>query len=263
MFMGMATDALMWPQSLIDALVSSGYEVIRYDYRGTGESDWVEAWRETPYSLADLAKDAKVILDTLQISKVHLVGMSMGGMVAQEFALSNPDKTLSLTSIMSSGDIFDEELPQASTSMVLDFTMIGIGYGLIPSEHNTIRMMLAAQIILRGDATYDIDVKATAERVLYNLRKRKGYNPDASAQHNQTAKLWTSRFDQLKDLTIPVLIIHGLNDPLVSIEHSRKLASAIPKARTRWFDNMGHDLPPNLIEQLVKEIVSNATSKND
>lgn len=263
LFMGMATDALMWPQTFIDKLVDSGYQVIRYDYRGTGQSDWVEDWRKKPYSVADLSKDAESILDTLNVSKVHLVGLSMGGMVAQEFAIENPDKTLTLTSIMSSGNIVDKELPEASKSIVFDFTKIGIKYGIFQSEKNTIKMMLPAQMILRGDAQYDLDVKGTAERVLYNLRKRKGYNPDASKQHDQAVKLWDSRYDELKDLKIPVLIIHGLNDPLVSIEHSKKLASVIQNSKTKWFNNMGHDLPPNLIDSITREIILNIEMKTD
>lgn len=257
LFMGMASDALMWPPTFLDKLVGSGYQVIRYDYRGTGQSDWVEDWQQKPYSVADLAKDAEAILDTLNVSKVHLVGLSLGGIVAQEFAIENPDKTLTLTSIMSSGNIADKELPEASKSIAFDFTKIGIKYGLFQSEKNTIKMMLAAKMILRGDAQYDIDVKGTAEQVLYNLRKRKGYNPDASRQHDQAVNLWGSRYDELKDLKIPVLIIHGLNDPLVSIEHSKKLASVIPNSKTKWFNNMGHDLPSNLIDSITKEIILN------
>ena len=257
LLMGMATDALMWPPTFIDKLVDSGYQVIRYDYRGTGQSDWVEDWQQNPYSVADLAKDAETVLDTLNVSKVHLVGLSLGGMVAQEFAIENPDKTLTLTSIMSSGNIADKELPEASKSIAFDFTKIGIKYGLFQSEKNTIKMMLAAKMILRGDAQYDLDVKGTAERVLYNLRKRKGYNPDASRQHDQAVNLWGSRYDELKDLKIPVLIIHGLNDPLVSIEHSKKLAFVIPNSKTKWFNNMGHDLPPNLIDSITREIILN------
>ena len=255
LFMGMASDALMWPPTFLDKLVDSGYQVIRYDYRGTGQSDWVEDWQQKPYSVADLAKDAETILDTLKVSKVHLVGLSLGGMVAQEFAIENPDKTLTLTSIMSSGNIADKELPEASKSIVFDFTKIGIKYGLFQSEKNTIKMMLAAKMILRGDTQYDIDVKGTAGQVLYNLRKRKGYNPDASKQHDQAVKLWGSRYDELKDLKIPVLIIHGLNDPFVSIEHSKKLASVIPNSKTKWFNNMGHDLPSNLIDSITREII--------
>jgi len=262
LFMGMASDALGWPQTFIDRLVDSGYQVIRYDYRGTGLSDWIEDWQQKPYSLADLAKDAKTILDTLKISKAHLIGLSLGGMVAQEFAIEYADRTLTLTSLMSSGNIVDKELPKVSKSVVFDFTKIGIKYGIFQSEKNTIKLILAAKVILRGNAQYDIDVKGTAQQVLYNLKKRKGYNPHASSQHNEAANLSGSRYDKLKDLKIPVLIIHGLNDPLVSIEHSKKLASVIPNSKTKWFTNMGHYLPLNLIDLINKEIISNLDSSS-
>lgn len=259
LFMGMATDALGWPQTFIDRLVDSGYQVIRYDYRGTGQSDWIEDWQEKPYTVADLAKDAKEILDTLKISKAHLVGLSLGGMVAQKLAIADPEKTLSLTTLMSSGNIVDKELPKTSNTLVVDFTKIGIKYGLFASEKNTIKMMLAAKMLLRGDAQYEIDVKRTAEQVLYNLRKRNGYNPDASRQHDHAVNLSVFSYDKLKELRIPVLIIHGTNDPLVSIEHSKKLASVIPNAKTKWFNDMGHDLPVCWVNSLHKEIVSNMT----
>ena len=263
LLMGMASDALGWPQTFIDKLVDSGYQVIRYDYRGTGLSDWIEDWQQKPYSLADLAKDAKIILDTLKISKAHLIGLSLGGMVAQEFAIDNPDRTLTLTSLMSSGNIMDKELPKIFKGIVFDFTKIAIKYGIFQNEKNTIKLILAAKVILRGDAQYDIDVKGTAEQVLYNLKKRKGYNPNASRQHDEAAKLSGSRYDRLKDLRVPVLIIHGINDPLVSIEHSKKLASIIPNSKTKWYNNMGHFLPLNLIDPIIQEIILNITMKTE
>lgn len=255
LFNGASADGLAWSQTFIDKLIDSNYQVIRFDYRGTGLSDWVENWEQKPYSVADLAKDAETILDTLNVSKVHLVGLSMGGIVAQEFAIKNPDKTLTLTSIMSSGDITDKELPKVAEGLIFDFIKIGIKYGIFQSEKNTIKLILSAKVILRGDAQYDIDVKETAEQVLYNIRKRNGYNPDASKQHDQAVKLRGSRYNKLKDLKIPVLIIHGLNDPLVSIEHSKKLADIIPNSKTKWFNNMGHDLPPNLVDSITREII--------
>ena len=101
LFMGISNDALGWPQPFIDNLVNSGYQVIRYDYRGTGLSSCVENWEEQPYSLTDLANDGKVILDSLKIEKVNLLGVSLGGMVAQEFAINFPERTSTLTSLMS------------------------------------------------------------------------------------------------------------------------------------------------------------------
>lgn len=255
LFNGMATDALGWPQTFIEKLVDSGYQAIRFDYRGTGMSDWVENWKQKPYSLADLAKDAATILDTLRIRETHLVGLSLGGMVAQEFAINNPDRTLTLTSIMSSGNIADKELPTVSKRIAFDALKIGIKYGILKSEENSIKLVLALKVVVRGDAHYDLDVKGTAEQVLYNLRERNGYNPSASSQHGAVANRSVPRYDQLENLEVPMLIIHGVKDPLVPIEHSKKLADVIPYAKTIWFNNMGHDLPPTLIDSISTAII--------
>jgi pimeloyl-ACP methyl ester carboxylesterase len=260
LFMGIANDALGWPQGFVDLLVDAGYRVIRYDYRGTGMSDWMPDWKETPYSLADLAMDAKLILDQLKVERVHLVGVSMGGMVAQEFALQFPRRTLTLTSIMSSGNILDEDINPISTRTTFGLIKIAIKYGIFPTEKNLIKMVVAARVLLRGDADYRIDVKETAQQVLYNLRKRKGYNRHASAQHQEAVRRSGSRYERLKQLTIPALVIHGKNDPFVPIEHSQKLASVLPNAKTRWVADMGHDLPPTLYDTLIAALIKNFES---
>jgi pimeloyl-ACP methyl ester carboxylesterase len=263
LFMGIANDALGWPQEFIDRLVASGYQVIRYDYRGTGMSDWMPDWKEAPYTLADLAGDAKLILDQLNIEKAHLVGVSMGGMVAQEFAIDFPKRALTLTSIMSSGNILDKDIKAISTKTTVNLIKIAIKYGLFATEKNLIKMFVAARVILRGDAEYRIDVKGTAQQVLYDLRKRKGFNPHASAQHEEAVRRSGSRYERLTHLHIPALVIHGKNDPFVPIEHSRKLASVLPNAKTRWFANMGHDLPPSLYDTLIGELIDNFESNPD
>lgn len=257
LFMGIANDAFGWPQGFIDALVDSGYQVIRYDYRGTGMSDWMPNWKKSPYSLADLATDAKLVLDKLKIEKVHLVGVSMGGMVAQEFAIHFPQRTLTLASIMSSGDILDKDVKGISKKITFDLIRIGLKYGIFSSERNIIKMSIAARIILRGKADYRIDVKGTAEQVLYNLRKRKGYNPRVSSQHEEAVRRSGSRYAQLRRLEIPSLVIHGQDDPFVPIDHSKKLASVLPNAKTKWFANMGHDIPPGLYSSLTAELIKN------
>jgi pimeloyl-ACP methyl ester carboxylesterase len=257
LFMGISNDALGWPQGFIESLIDSGFRVIRFDYRGTGMSDWIEDWKESPYALADLANDAVAILNTLGIKRAHLVGISLGGMVAQEFAIDHPERTLTLASIMSSGNIVDKSLPGISLKTTFDLIKIGLKYGIIPSEKNTIKLHVAARIILRGDATHDIDVRGTARQVLYNLRKRNGYNSEASRQHHQAVYRSGSRYEKLKDVQIPTLIIHGLKDPFIPIEHSKKLASILPNSTVKWFENMGHDVPPALFEPLINALIKN------
>jgi pimeloyl-ACP methyl ester carboxylesterase len=263
LFMGIANDAFGWPQGFIDLLVDSGYQVIRYDYRGTGMSDWIPDWERFPYSLTDLALDAKLILDTLNIERVHLVGVSMGGMVAQEFAINFPQRTLTLTSIMSSGNIIDNNIKGISNKITFELIKIGLKYGIFPTERNTIKMHIAARIILRGKADYGIDVREIAEQVLYNLRKRNGYNPHVSGQHEKAVRRSGSRYEQLEKLVIPSLVIHGLNDPFVPIDHSKKLASVLPNSKTKWFANMGHDIPPSLYDSLIVELIKNFESNPD
>ncbi|MEJ2640143.1 MAG: alpha/beta hydrolase [Desulfosarcinaceae bacterium] len=260
LFMGIANDALGWPQGFIDRLVDSGYRVIRYDYRGTGMSDWMPDWKEAPYALADLAGDAKRILDKLNVERAHLVGVSMGGMVAQEFAIDFPRRALTLTSIMSSGNILDENIKAISKKITFGLIKIAIKYGLFPTERRLIKMVVAARVLLRGDADYRIDVKGTAQQVLYNLRKRKGFNRHASAQHQEAVRRSGSRYERLKDLKLPSLVIHGKNDPFVPIEHSQKLASVLPDAKTSWVSNMGHDLPPSLYDTLITSMIDHFKS---
>ncbi|MBD3225517.1 MAG: alpha/beta fold hydrolase [Caldithrix sp.] len=257
LFMGIANDAFGWPQGFIDLLVDSGYQVIRYDYRGTGMSDWMPEWEKSPYSLSDLASDAKLILDTLNIEKAHLVGASMGGMVAQEFAIHFPYRALTLANMMSSGNILDENLEGISRDITFDLIKIGLKYGIFPSERNIIKMHIAARTILKGDAEYKINIKEIAEQVLYNQRNRNGYNPHVSGQHEKAVRLSGSRYEELKKLEIPSLVIHGLNDPFVPIAHSKKLASILPNAKTKWFMNMGHDIPPSLYDSLATELIKN------
>lgn len=260
LFMGISNDALGWPQSFLDKFVHSGYQVIRFDYRDTGFSDWDENSENTSYSLADLATDSKIVLDSLGLDKANILGVSLGGMVAQEFAINYPNRTNTLTSIMSSGNIFDENLPPISLDVTFDLIKTSIRYGVIPSDKNNIKLHITARKILRGSADYAIDIRETSEQVLYNLRRRKGYNSKASSQHQEASYRSGSRYDKLKELEIPTLIIHGLNDPFIPIEHSKKLATILPNAKTKWIKNMGHDIPlefTDIIYEEVDEIIKN------
>jgi pimeloyl-ACP methyl ester carboxylesterase len=250
LFMGISMDALGWPQGFIERLVGAGYQVIRFDYRGTGLSDW----KNKPYTLADLAADGIAILDALGVRRAHLVGLSMGGLVVQEFVLHAPERALAL--LMSSGNLVDPELPKISRKVGHALFGAGIIYGTIPSERNLIRMHVATRMILRGQATYPIDAGRTALPVLYNLRQRRGYNRFAFQQHRAALMRSGARGDQLGKVKQPALVVHGVADPLIPIAHGRKLASLLPRAEARYFENMGHDLPQEVFDPLVAALVS-------
>lgn len=258
LIMGISNDALGWPQKFINALTDSGYQVIRHDHRGTGMSDWVKNWDENnPYPLSDMADDGIALLNSLGIRKAHIVGISMGGMIAQELAINHPDRVLTLTSMMSSGYIEDPELPKISSEVAWELIKTAIKYGIIGGEKNMIKLNIASRIILMGNAKYDLNMKEISEYVLYNIRKRKGYTPGVSKQHQAAVRLSGSRYEKLKILNMPTLIIHGISDPFIPIGHGKKCASLIPNADSLWLENMGHDIPDNLTETIVKKIITN------
>lgn len=256
--MGISNDALGWPQKFIESFTDSGYRVIRYDHRGTGLSDWLEDFDSSnPYSLSDMASDVISILDTMQIDKAHIVGISMGGMIAQQLTINHPRRVQSLTSIMSSGNIFDHTIPPISSEVAYDLIKAAIKYSIIPTEKNMIKLHLASRIILRGDASYPLDIKDLSEQVLYNTRNRKGYNPNVSKQHQAAVSNSSSRYDDLKKLKTKTLIIHGKDDPFIPIDHGRKCVNLIPNADSLWVDNMGHDIPLEYIPIIAQKIKGN------
>jgi pimeloyl-ACP methyl ester carboxylesterase len=255
---GISSDALMWSPRFLDALGDTGYQVIRYDYRGTGMSDWIEDWNShDPYSFQDIANDGIAVLDTLGIQEAHVLGVSMGGMIAQQMTIDHPDRVLSLTSIMSSGNMADPNLPQMSPDFAQEFLATSMRFFSTKGERNAVEAYVDARTMLLGDSIDTLDVKTISEQVLYNLRKRKGYNPQVYLQHQAAGLTSGSRYDALQTIDTPTLIIHGKLDPIIPIEHGIKCADLIPHADTLWIEGMGHDLPDKHIDVIVEKTVKN------
>jgi pimeloyl-ACP methyl ester carboxylesterase len=263
LIMGIADDALGWPPRFIDALTGAGYQVVRFDNRGTGLSDWsprqsaLSGSPETPepYTLADMAADAVAVLDALDVRQAHIVGTSMGGMIAQQFALAHPERTISLTPIMSSAHVEDPELPQAPRRVTRELIKATIRYGLLGGVANGVRLQIAYRIILMGEARYVLNVRELAEVVAHNLRERRGYNLGSIRPHQRAVHLSGSRYEGLAGLTVPALVIHGKADPVLPVEHGIRLAQAIPGARSLWIDGMGHNIPDHLIGRLSQAMI--------
>lgn len=264
LIMGIANDALAWPEYFIKPLVDSGYRVIRFDNRGTGMSDWHDNWsKSNAYSLHHMADDAISILDTLNITKAHVVGVSLGGMIAQTMSIKYPHRVVTLTSMMSTGNIMDEDLPSMNSGIVVDLMLASLRYGLIDTEANQIKLQLTARLLLMGEDKYELDIHEVANSVLHNLRIRKGYNSEASEQHITATLLSGSRYSDLAELSIPTLIIHGTSDPLIDFEHGKKCYEIIPDASNIWIEGMGHDIPPKYTDQIILGIVDHINSNSD
>ena len=239
-------DALIWPPAFFRPFVAAGYRVIRYDHHGTGLSDWVKNWdRRQPYSVANMAGDAVSVLEAVGVRAAHLVGLSMGGMVAQEVALQHPARVASLTLMMTSGFVGDPALPGLTTRYLLASTFKGLPllrYRLLGGERNLIKERLAKQVSVSGAA--GLDLQELADIVLYDLRHRRGFHLRGAMQHQTAVTVSGSRYERLKTLRVPTLVVHGTADPVIPVEHGRKLVELIPGARALWLPGIGHLFPP-------------------
>lgn len=264
LIMGNGNDALTWPPSLISHLTKAGYQVIRYDHRGTGLSTSEEKWKKKKaYSLNDMAGDVVAILDTLKIKEAHLVGISMGGMIAQIVAIEYPERSASLTSIMSSADPMDPALPQMSNAIVPEMVSSIFKHGFFGNKKGQIKRQIVQKRILMGKATGEVDIKTMAETSLYNLKRRDGYNLMSARHHYHAILNSSSRHVQLSQLKIPTLIVHGHQDPVIPILHGEKMMEIIPEAESLWIKNMGHDLPEAAIPKIIKKMILNFERTED
>jgi pimeloyl-ACP methyl ester carboxylesterase len=255
LIMGLGGNALEWPLYFTRPLVDSGYHVIRFDNRSTGLSTWTD----NDFTLRDLTGDAIALMNALEIDKAHIIGMSMGGMIGQMMAIEHPERVHSLISFMSSGFIEDPELPSLSRSAFISLIATGIRNGIPRTERNIIKTTIGVRNVL----TPELSVKrmqTLAEQSLYNQRFRKGFNPEAFVQQTIAVKNSGSRYEGLKNLMIPTIVIHGKEDPLIPVEHAIKTASIIPKSELLLLDGMGHDLSPEHAP-LVHEAVMNLIRK--
>lgn len=253
---GMAGDALAWPPMFVRAFLEAGYRVIRYDYRGTGMSDWMEHWNSKhPYSIADMAKDAVAVLDAHQVQQAHLVGLSLGGMVAQEIAIENPGRVASLTLMSTTGYAADPSLPMLSSQYFLTLVAQGLPimkYRLIGGEKNLIKERIAKMVA----AGMEVNIQETAEVVLYSLRERRGTNLKALMQHRAASDVSSSRYEGLTKLAVRTLVIHGTDDRIFPVDHGEKLAELIPGAEVLWLEGVGHVFPYPDMEYINARILA-------
>jgi pimeloyl-ACP methyl ester carboxylesterase len=253
---GLGHSKLVWPTYFYQPFLDHGYNVIKFDNRGLGESDWILDWtKENPYSLEDMAADAIAVLDALNIGQAHFVGMSMGGMISQRIAISYPTRILTLTSVMSTGFYEDPELVSTSKPFYANIIGVTILYATkLKTDAQKMKFNLSIQRLLKGKGDYKIDNKKILQKAYYEINRRKGFNSKVTNQHSLAIKISGSRYEELKNIQTPSVIIHGTNDPLIKIEHAKKYAPLIPNSQTLFIKGMGHDLPEKYVPDILKSI---------
>ena len=266
LIMGLGTQMIGWPEDFCEQLAARGYRVIRFDNRDIGLSDKMEADRapnplklaayarlglsmKVPYTLYDMAKDAVGVLNALDISAAHVVGASMGGMIAQLMAGVYPFRVLSLTSVMSTSGC--RTLPGADPKISLHMVRrpsSGDRDELLDYSMRTWRLI--------GSPAYPPTDAALEAKILRSF-ERSFYPP---GHRRQMAAIMASgdRVDVLKKIMAPTLVIHGTDDPLVPVEGGIDTANHVPNAKLELIDGMGHDLPTPLIPTFVDLIGSHA-----
>lgn len=250
--------SLFWPPAFLRALSAAGYRVVRYDQRGTGASSWMTGWsRKHPYSLIDMAGDAIAVLDELRIDRAHVLGLSLGGFIAQEVAIEYPERVRSLTLMSTSADPTDTSMPGPRTWPLIRSAIGGLPlmrYRLLGGETNLVKEMIAGLVAQGGDEP--VDVEEWTRIVMYDLRERNGLNLRALRQHQAAVTVTRSRYPLLGTITAPTLVLHGTADAFLPIAHGYRLAAAIPSAYGLWLEDAGHPFPYPDMGEVVTAITN-------
>ena len=261
LIIGMDEQCTAWLPYIYEPIVEAGFHVVRFDNRDCGLSEWIEDWDENhPYSLEDMARDAVGLLDALGIRDAHIVGASMGGMIAQRIAISHPGRTRTLTSIASSAFPLDPDPEVRPTIDVARFQ--GIHEELVTRFPNyltepaeTIEFRLGAARAFAG-SRFPFDEAFQRKAMTSNIVNRKGFNPLAQAHQLAAVLASGSRLEELGRISAPSLILHGTEDPLVPPGHGAKCAAHIPGSRLVWMEGVGHELPVGIMPQVHREMLA-------
>lgn len=259
---GLGEDLTFWTDSVVDALVVRGFRVVSIDNRDVGRSDFATTpppavWRQVlarprrdGYTLADMAWDAVGVLDHLGIARAHLVGRSMGGMIAQAIAASEPDRALSLTSIYSTTGARKVGQPAASTIRLL----------MGPDARNRTDFVRAHLRITRhiSGTAHPIDDAAEAAIAARGWDRAVGDLAAGGARQIQAIQLSGDRTAQLARITAPTLVINGDRDLMVEETGGAATVAAIRGAQHVVVPGMGHHIPESLAGTITDYIAQHA-----
>ena len=286
LIMGANANCLFWDQEFIDKLVGNDYHVVRFDNRDVGKSTWFgkeptfnkfikilpnfllkmivnsifglavddkgrfkfSESTPTQYNLLDMAQDAVSLMDVLKIKKAHIIGASMGGMITQIIALDYPERVLSITPIMTSPGIQNESLSG-------------------PTEELLEAMKKSFVFNLKGrveDGVVEIYRQLTGTRFPFNedefrekLKPIIAHGNNPFALHGAAVGASPDRTSRLNEIKVPALIIHGTEDAILPLDHGVAVADGIKDSKRMIMEGVGHEIPEELLPEIVSKIVEN------
>jgi pimeloyl-ACP methyl ester carboxylesterase len=265
LIMGLGAQMIHWDDDFCRQLAARGFRVIRFDNRDIGQSSKLSGGKplsalellklrflkipiKAPYRLRDMAEDTVGLMDTLGIQSAHLVGASMGGMIAQEIAISYPQRVRSLTSIMSTTGNPKVPGPTREATAILMAPPTKTREEFLERYAKTWKVLRAGHF--PQDEALD---RARAERTF-----ARGLNPAGAGRQLRAILASGSRKERLHKVKAPTLVIHGTVDPLVRPEGGKDTAASIPGAKLLMIDGMGHALPIPMWPQIIDAIDQHA-----
>jgi pimeloyl-ACP methyl ester carboxylesterase len=266
--MGYGSQLVTWPQAFCERLAAGGRFVISFDNRDCGLSskldgqgadvasviaaasagDFEHARALAAYTLSDMSDDGFALLTALGIERAHVVGVSMGGMIAQTMAIEHPDRLVTLTSIMSTtGEPeFGRSTPEAQQALLTPPPADRAGY-----------VDAAARTLIWRSKKYP---ELASARRLAGESYDRCYYPEGTARQLAAMIASGSRADGLRQLQVPTLVIHGLDDTLIAPSGGERTAALVPRARLLLVQDMGHDRPEPLWPKICGAILEHTAS---
>jgi len=263
LIMGLGMQLVAWPDAFVGALAGAGFRVVRFDNRDIGLSQKFDSlgvpnvmWEglkyrfglpvHTPYTIADMAADTLGVMDALRIRCAHIVGASMGGMIAQRVAIAAPERVMSLTSIMSSSGARYLPAPKPHVVQAL------LSRPADRSETAIVRHYIQLFRVI-GSPGFPMDEDELRRRVLVAIRRN--VHPQGTIRQLTAVAADTRRADELPRIKAPTLVLHGRDDPLVPVACGQDTARRIRGAKYHVIPGMGHDLAPGVVEHLLEHLV--------
>jgi pimeloyl-ACP methyl ester carboxylesterase len=264
---GLGAQCVGFDEPLCRQIAALGVRVVRYDNRDVGLSTHLDGIEvdamaafvaamadqtvEAPYTLSDMAADGMALLDSLGVDAAHIVGTSMGGMIAQTMTIEHPDRVRSLTSVYSTTGEKDVGLPDPEV-------LTGLMGIMAPSPDRASRVAQGIELarLIGTRSVFDED----RVRVRTEMFVDRADDPAGTGRQMVAILASGSRADELPGITVPTVVLHGDADPLIDISGGVRTAELVPDAEFRALDGMGHDLPPQYWDRVVDGIAGAVTA---